>query len=188
MMWWALLVIILLFCVTALTGAPYVPSHRHDVQQALTKLYRLGAEDCLVDMGSGDGVVLKVARQQGARAFGVELNPLLVLLSRWRLAMPKRWWCAAISTARTFPLALQSFTLLVTRATSLGWRPMCSSKPPALAQTYGSSLMPLPCLAGHQCASKARISCIKCEQSAIKSAANPRLMNASQAATGCWLA
>ena len=85
MMWWALLVIILLFCVTALTGAPYVPSHRHDVQQALTKLYRLGAEDCLVDMGSGDGVVLKVARQQGARAFGVELNPLLVLLSRWRL-------------------------------------------------------------------------------------------------------
>ena len=36
-------------------------------------------------MGSGDGVVLKIARQQGARAFGVELNPLLVLLSRWRL-------------------------------------------------------------------------------------------------------
>ena len=85
MMWWALLVIILLFCAMALTGAPYVPSHRRDVQQALTKLYRLGAEDCLVDMGSGDGVVLKVARQQGARAFGVELNPLLVLLSRWRL-------------------------------------------------------------------------------------------------------
>lgn len=85
MMWWALLVIILLFCVTALTGAPYVPSHLRDVQQALTQLYSLGPEDCLVDMGSGDGVVLKVARQQGARAFGVELNPLLVLLSRWRL-------------------------------------------------------------------------------------------------------
>lgn len=85
MMWWALLVIILLFCVTALTGAPYVPSHRRDVQRALTQLYNLGPEDCLVDIGSGDGVVLKIARQQGARAFGVELNPLLVLLSRWRL-------------------------------------------------------------------------------------------------------
>ena len=85
MIWWALLVIILLFCVTALTGAPYVPSHRRDVQRALTQLYSLGPEDCLVDMGSGDGVVLKIARQQGARAFGVELNPLLVLLSRWRL-------------------------------------------------------------------------------------------------------
>ena len=170
MMWWVLLVIILLFCAMALTGAPYVPSHRRDVQQALTKLYRLGPEDCLVDMGSGDGVVLKIARQQGARAFGVELNPLLVLLSRWRLrGDAKAMVVCGNLYARIFHPAPQWSIPLATRAISLGWPPMCSSKPPALVQTYGLSPTPLPCLAGHQCANKARISCIGCEQSGTNS-------------------
>jgi hypothetical protein len=36
----------------------------------------------LVDVGSGDGVVLRVASRLGARAIGYELNPLLVVISR----------------------------------------------------------------------------------------------------------
>ena len=38
----------------------------------------------MVDLGSGDGVVLKVANEFGARGFGVELNPFLVLFTKLR--------------------------------------------------------------------------------------------------------
>ncbi len=67
----------------AFTGAPYVPSKRRDVQRALTELYELGDTDVLVDIGSGDGIVLRVASAQGARAVGYEIHPILVAVSRW---------------------------------------------------------------------------------------------------------
>lgn len=67
----------------AFTGAPYVPSKRRDVQRALTELYPIGVNDVLVDIGSGDGIVLREASARGARAVGYEIHPLLVLLSRW---------------------------------------------------------------------------------------------------------
>lgn len=67
----------------AFTGAPYVPSKRRDVQRSLTELYSLGDKDLLVDIGSGDGIVLREASKRGARAVGYEIHPVLVLLSRW---------------------------------------------------------------------------------------------------------
>lgn len=67
----------------AFTGAPYVPSKRRDIRQAFTELYSLSEHDTLVDIGSGDGVVLRQARQFGARAVGYEIHPLLVVISRW---------------------------------------------------------------------------------------------------------
>lgn len=66
----------------AFTGAPYVPSKRKDIERALTELYPLGAADTLVDIGSGDGVVLRAASRHGARAVGYEIHPVLVLVSR----------------------------------------------------------------------------------------------------------
>lgn len=67
----------------AFTGAPYVPSKRRDVQRALSELYPLSEKDLLVDIGSGDGIVLREASVRGAHAVGYEIHPLLVLLSRW---------------------------------------------------------------------------------------------------------
>lgn len=67
----------------AFTGAPYVPSKRRDVRRALTELYPLSTDDVLIDIGSGDGVVLREASARGARAIGYEIHPLLVLISRW---------------------------------------------------------------------------------------------------------
>lgn len=67
----------------AFTGAPYVPSKRRDIRQAFTELYPLSKKDTLVDIGSGDGVVLRQARHFGARAVGYEIHPLLVAVSRW---------------------------------------------------------------------------------------------------------
>lgn len=79
---WILAAIFLLFGFVVFRGAPYVPSHRKYARLAFTKLYKLKSTDVLVDLGSGDGVVLRLAREKGARAVGYELNPALVLTSR----------------------------------------------------------------------------------------------------------
>ena len=83
-LWWLMVGLVFLFGVMALTGAPYVPSRRRDVEHAFTELYQMSEQDTLVDMGSGDGAVLRAARRCGAAVFGVELNPLLVFITRWR--------------------------------------------------------------------------------------------------------
>ncbi len=85
MMWllWIFVVAILVFGFVVFRGAPYVPSKRKEVAQAFRELYELGSSDVLVDIGSGDGIVLREASKCGARAVGYELNPILVLISRW---------------------------------------------------------------------------------------------------------
>ncbi len=76
-------ILLVLFGGVALIGAPYVPSKPRDLPTVFTELYPLGANDVLVDIGSGDGVVLRYAARYGARAIGYELNPILVSISRW---------------------------------------------------------------------------------------------------------
>lgn len=63
-------------------GAPYVPSRRRYINEAFTTLYPLGKKDVLVDIGSGDGIVLRLAAARGAKAVGYELNPVLVIIAR----------------------------------------------------------------------------------------------------------
>jgi len=83
-MWfWILATVILLFGFVAFLGAPYVPSKRRELRHAFEHLYPLGRSDVLVDIGSGDGVVLREAAKRGARAIGYELNPVLAWFSRW---------------------------------------------------------------------------------------------------------
>jgi SAM-dependent methyltransferase len=66
----------------ALFGAPYVPSLRRDIARAFDDLYSIGEGDVLVDMGCGDGVVLREAARRGARGIGYELNPFMTLVAR----------------------------------------------------------------------------------------------------------
>lgn len=75
-------IIIFLFGLAAFTGAPYVPTKPKDAERVFRELYRLGKEDVLVDIGSGDGMMLRSAARHGATAIGYEINPLLVLISR----------------------------------------------------------------------------------------------------------
>ena len=81
---WIGIVLVLVFGGTALTGAPFVPSRRKELDIIFKKLYKLNKNDLLVDLGSGDGKVLKAASDFGARALGIELNPFLVLFSKVR--------------------------------------------------------------------------------------------------------
>ncbi len=84
MIWlWTVGVFVVLFGFVVFRGAPYVPSQKKYVRQAFTELYPLNNKDTLVDVGSGDGIVLRLASQCGARAVGYEINPLLVLISRF---------------------------------------------------------------------------------------------------------
>lgn len=80
---WVFAAIMVGFGFVVFWGAPYVPSKKKALEKALDELHPLGKRDVLVDIGSGDGIVLRAATRRGARAIGYELNPLLVLISRW---------------------------------------------------------------------------------------------------------
>lgn len=83
------LIVLLLFVLTALFGAPYVPSSTREAKKAFRHLYLLGQKDLLIDLGSGDGKILKAASECGAKSIGIELNPILALISKYRLRKVK---------------------------------------------------------------------------------------------------
>jgi SAM-dependent methyltransferase len=61
---------------------PYLPSTTVAVDEML-RLAGVGADDLVVDLGSGDGrIVIAAARDYGARGLGIELDPQLVAESR----------------------------------------------------------------------------------------------------------
>lgn len=63
------------------TGGPYVPTPQIVVDEML-RLGKVGPSDFVIDLGSGDGViVLTAAQKHKARGFGVDIDPELVKLS-----------------------------------------------------------------------------------------------------------
>jgi len=57
----------------------YVPTPE-DVVRAMLKVAKVGKNDVVYDLGSGDGrIVIMAAQQFGARGVGVEIDPQLVL-------------------------------------------------------------------------------------------------------------
>ena len=81
--------VVAIFLVTGLTGAPYVPTLKPGLRKALTDLYKISEKDLLLDLGAGDGVVLEEAAKLGAKALGVELNPILTLIMKRRFRKNK---------------------------------------------------------------------------------------------------
>ncbi|MGC9395938.1 MAG: SAM-dependent methyltransferase [Anaerolineae bacterium] len=74
---WVLTCISLLW--TAPAGAPWLPTSRKHVRRMLT-LAGVQPGEVVCDLGSGDGRVLFIAaREFGARAVGIELDPLRYL-------------------------------------------------------------------------------------------------------------
>jgi phospholipid N-methyltransferase len=66
------------------TGGPYVPTPPVVVDHML-RMANLGPGDFVIDLGSGDGViVLTAAKQFHARGFGVDIDPKLVRQSNAR--------------------------------------------------------------------------------------------------------
>jgi len=70
------------FCFVVFFGSPYVPTLKLQVQDAM-KILPLKNNDIFVDVGSGDGVVLRAAAKVGVRvAVGYELSPWLYAVSK----------------------------------------------------------------------------------------------------------
>jgi hypothetical protein len=90
-MTWLLIIgaVVLLFGFVVFFGAPYVPSQRRYVRRMFEHI-KIGSSDLVVDLGSGDGLVLRSASSYGARAVGFELNPFLWLVSKLASAGDKR--------------------------------------------------------------------------------------------------
>jgi hypothetical protein len=85
---WLVLAIIftLAFALAGIMGAPYVPILKHD-SDGILKLAGLHAGQTLVDLGSGDGRLLRSAASRGIIGIGYEINPFMVVVSRivcWR--------------------------------------------------------------------------------------------------------
>ena len=63
------------------TGGPYVPTPQVVVDEML-RMGNVGPKDFVVDLGSGDGViVLTAAKERKARGYGVDIDPELVTRS-----------------------------------------------------------------------------------------------------------
>lgn len=82
----ALTAVVLLFGFVVFIGAPFLPTKQPQVEAALD-LLNLKKGQTLLDLGCGDGRVLKAAAKRGIYGVGYEINPLLWLIARlntWR--------------------------------------------------------------------------------------------------------
>ncbi len=77
-------IVLACFAGVLLKGAPYLPTLRAQGNTALD-LLDLQPGQTLLELGSGDGTVLKLAAERGIRSVGIELNPILVVISKIRL-------------------------------------------------------------------------------------------------------
>ena len=65
------------FCLVVFFGAPYLSKQ----QAAALDLLELKPGQTLLELGSGDGRVAKLAAKKGIKVVGFELNPLLAVFS-----------------------------------------------------------------------------------------------------------
>ncbi len=63
-------------------GAPYEGMNPEVVERAM-KIVEIGPKDVFYDLGSGDGRVVIAAALRGAKAYGVEIDRLRVVYSRF---------------------------------------------------------------------------------------------------------
>lgn len=65
------------------SDAPFVPSSRKK-RHIMLEFANIQTNETVIDAGSGNGSLLIASARRGARAIGIESNPLLVLYSRIR--------------------------------------------------------------------------------------------------------
>lgn len=78
--WILALLLIIAYGAVIAFGAPFLPTLKPQREKALD-LLGLKPGQTLVDLGSGDGIMLVLAAKRGLRAEGYEINPFLFLYS-----------------------------------------------------------------------------------------------------------
>ena len=74
--------IVVLVGISVFFGAPYVPSLRRDIKSLFDEFTPVAKGDVVLDIGSGDGIVLREVSRRGAKAVGYEIHPLFVGISK----------------------------------------------------------------------------------------------------------
>lgn len=62
-------------------GAPFVPILKNQIHPII-KALELKPGQTLIDLGCGDGRILKAAAKEGIRGIGYEINPWLVIVAK----------------------------------------------------------------------------------------------------------
>lgn len=73
--------LLICFSFVLLFGAPYLPTKKKQIETALS-LMSLKKGDMFIELGCGDGRVLRAAAKQGIRSIGYELNPILYAVAK----------------------------------------------------------------------------------------------------------
>lgn len=87
---WILIVILLsivaiFLLVPNLLGAPWSPTEMDNVRKMLS-MAEVKLSDIVYDLGSGDcRLIVTAAKEFRARSVGIEVNPLWILWTRWRI-------------------------------------------------------------------------------------------------------
>lgn len=97
--------VVLIFSFVVVFGAPFLPTLKARTPE-IFELLNLKPGQTLLELGSGDGRILRAAAERGIYAIGYELNPVLVLWSRlvnwkYRKYITVRWgnyWRHALPT------------------------------------------------------------------------------------------
>jgi 16S rRNA A1518/A1519 N6-dimethyltransferase RsmA/KsgA/DIM1 with predicted DNA glycosylase/AP lyase activity len=76
-------VTLLSFSFVLLFGAPFLPTLKKQIDEALD-LLDLKPGETMLELGCGDGRVLMAATQRGLSVVGYELNPILVIVAKLR--------------------------------------------------------------------------------------------------------
>ncbi len=102
--WLALALIIVIAAPTLYAswrGAPYIPSTKFSIEQALD-LAGFQSGELLIDLGCGDGRAARLARSRGANAIGYELSFFMYSIARLKGGADIRYgdfWKAELSDA-----------------------------------------------------------------------------------------
>lgn len=81
MLWLVVASLIMVFGFVVFFGPPYLPTRRQNIEAALD-LLALKPGQTMLELGAGDGRVLRAAARRGWRVVGIELNPLLLFVAR----------------------------------------------------------------------------------------------------------
>jgi hypothetical protein len=122
---------------TDLKGAPYVATPRQTVRRML-ELAEVGSQDVVYDLGSGDGRVLWIAaREFGARAVGIEIDPFRYAWTRLLIGLKRLHQQVKVIRADFFKVDCSSATVITAyllRDTNLKMMEKLASELPAGAR------------------------------------------------------